>query len=544
MQAVHTRSHMNEAQRQTTTAQPDYFGAWSTQDAGYGNFISEPDCCTFESIFCCNDYCPDVRACFEEMCQEHPCNDTHQQASALACFEEHCQEAPCPDSHGGRLRSAEPCFTAHDQYLPPCTDPTCALDTIDSDTASAATQLTALTRAGRNINPSYSSVNDFDSVLNEFTNHNAPSSKSGHDSTPHDSGISGLSRSNTTCLSESEDDSGDEVSTATGKRSKKQGTNTFRHQPICSWTDPKTNRLCGQCFVNASDLHTHVDKDHIDKLEKDDSGRFRCQWAGCKRLDDQTFTAKPKLKRHVQTHTHYKPYQCQYCNTNMKTKDALEKHTRIHTGEAPYTCAECKKTFKTSTEHKTHMTAVHSNQKPHECPHCGQRFADSSNLSKHKKTHWMGSYKCLHPGCKAHMKRWDQIRRHFQTQSHCPELLLDGSEAQRKYKREMQDNWLAIPEEDRLILDKAPVKKEKMGLPTPAASRDQTMEVEEKRSDSWTDVHEGDGLLLLSAATEQASPLKRKAIEAPLSSNKRVMLDPHLNVASRAPAVYDPIFDL
>jgi len=122
--------------------------------------------------------------------------------------------------------------------------------------------------------------------------------------------------------------------------------------------------------------------------------------------------------------------------------------------------------------------------------------------------------------------------------------LLDGSEAQRKYKREMQDNWLAIPEEDRLILDKAPVKKEKMGLPTPAASRDQTMEVEEKRSDSWTDVHEGDGLLLLSAATEQASPLKRKAIEAPLSSNKRVMLDPHLNVASRAPAVYDPIFDL
>ena len=122
------------------------------------------------------------------------------------------------------------------------------------------------------------------------------------------------------------------------------------------------------------------------------------------------------------------------------------------------------------------MTAVHSNQKPHECPHCGQRFADSSNLSKHKKTHWMGSYKCLHPGCKAHMKRWDQIRRHFQTQSHCPELLLDGSEAQRKYKREMQDNWLAIPEEDRLILDKAPVKKEKVGLPTPAASRDQTME--------------------------------------------------------------------
>ena len=141
------------------------------------------------------------------------------------------------------------------------------------------------------------------------------------------------------------------------------------------------------------------------------------------------------------------------------------------------------------------------------------------------------------------MKRWDQIRRHFQTQSHCPELLLDGSEAQRKYKREMQDNWLAIPEEDRLILDKAPVKKEKVGLPTPAASRDQTMEVEERRPDPWTNVHEGDGLLLLSAATEQASPLKRKAVEVPSASNKRLILDPQLEVVSRAPAVYDPIFD-
>jgi len=107
----------------------------------------------------------------------------------------------------------------------------------------------------------------------------------------------------------------------------------------------------------------------------------------------------------------------------------------------------------------------------------------------------------------------------------------------------MQDNWLAIPEEDRLILDKAPVKKEKVGLPTPAASRDQTMEVEERQPDPWTNAHEGDGLLLLSAATEQASPLKRKAVEVPPASNKRVLLDPQLEVVSRVPAVYDPIFD-
>jgi len=70
------------------------------------------------------------------------------------------------------------------------------------------------------------------------------------------------------------------------------------------------------------------------------------------------------------------------------------------------------------------------------------------------------------------MKRWDQIRRHFQTQGHCPELLQDGSEEQRKYKREMQESWLAIPEQQRLLMSRAgtengnvPVVQEKVDSP-------------------------------------------------------------------------------
>ena len=148
------------------------------------------------------------------------------------------------------------------------------------------------------------------------------------------------------------------------------------------------------------------------------------------------------------------------------------------------------------------------------------------------------------------MKRWDQIRRHFQTQSHCPELLKDGSEAQRKYKREMQESWLAIPEDERLLLDKAIAKKEKLGLPTPAASRDQTVDVEDLRTHprpSIADIshfsHDSEGLLLLSAATAQTSPLKRVAVdELAMPSSKRVLLDPQLEGAMHAPIAFDSSF--
>lgn len=467
--AYGTRHNTHDADVQTTAGYDagigqkslynavDYYSSWDIQEST----IVGPDgyCCGFDNTFCCDEaHSAQLQElCFEADCQLAPCSELHDGCIPATCFDQTCEEIPCQDSHGGRLLSAEPCFDIHHQYLPACTGDGCPIPAVDNfviddQTVSAAAQLAALTRATVTPLPpptqtTQAQIHDYAAILNDFTNHNTPSFQYGNDS-----GISGLSRSNTTSLTDTEDESADEASTVGPSTNRKRAGPT-RH--ICLWTHPVSCEACNLHFPTSAALHSHVDKDHIDRLDKDANNRFRCLWSACKRTHDQTFTAKPKLKRHVQTHTHHKPYQCQHCNTNMKTKDALEKHTRIHTGEAPYKCAECQKTFKTSTEHKTHMTAVHSNLKPHECPHCGQRFADSSNLSKHKKTHWMGSFKCLHQGCKAHMKRWDQIRRHFQTQGHCPELLQDGSEEQRKYKREMQESWLAIPEQQRLLMSRA-----------------------------------------------------------------------------------------
>ena len=221
----------------------------------------------------------------------------------------------------------------------------------------------------------------------------------------------------------------------------------------CHWqrTSDGVERLCGLCFDSTEALHRHLEKAHVDGLQREDKDNngFYCHWEGCDRYLCKSFQARPKLKRHMQTHTLYKPYTCDVCGVQMKTKDAMEKHARTHTGDRPYECKVlgCKKVFATSTELKTHMV-VHSGEKPHQCPICKECFADSSNLSKHKKTHFVGMYKC--PVCDARMKRWDQMRRHIVTQNHASHLLVDRN-AQQEYKTRMEKEFNELSHEERGI---------------------------------------------------------------------------------------------
>ena len=239
---------------------------------------------------------------------------------------------------------------------------------------------------------------------------------------------------------------------------------TPRLQPresVCLWTEGKgpDARRCGIMFETAAELHAHVESAHIEGLPRDysvaPSEGFYCRWLGCSRNASSNapaaFAARPKLKRHLQTHTLHKPFICRICGISMKTKDAMDKHERTHSGERPYACSVpgCNKIFATSTELKTHMV-VHSGRKPHECPICGEGFADSSNLSKHKKTHFVGMYRCPNDSCGARMKRWDQMRRHIISQGH-GQWLLHDADAQKEYKMRMEREWKKLPDDEKLI---------------------------------------------------------------------------------------------
>lgn len=161
----------------------------------------------------------------------------------------------------------------------------------------------------------------------------------------------------------------------------------------CSWL--VHGQPCFLCFESAEALDNHIKNDHAGK-----DGTYRCLWQDCSKHDNSTNTSesinfgnKPKLMRHVHSHTGYKPFPCPYpgCDKGFVTKEQLKNHETTHTKSRKYKCDQCGKSFAVKSALTTHITAVHDEKKIHRCDLCGKSFADSSNLSKHKQTHYRSS---------------------------------------------------------------------------------------------------------------------------------------------------------
>ena len=158
----------------------------------------------------------------------------------------------------------------------------------------------------------------------------------------------------------------------------------------CSWL--VHGQPCFLCFESAEALDNHIKTDHAGK-----DGTYRCLWQDCskhngtmKAAGEMNFGNKPKLMRHVHSHTGYKPFPCTHpgCDRGFVTKEQLRNHETTHTKSRQYTCEHCGKAFAVKSALTTHITAVHDEKKIHSCEICGKAFADSSNLSKHKQTHY------------------------------------------------------------------------------------------------------------------------------------------------------------
>lgn len=158
----------------------------------------------------------------------------------------------------------------------------------------------------------------------------------------------------------------------------------------CSWL--VEGQPCFLCFQSAEALDNHIKSDHAGE-----GGTYRCMWQDCSKHDTSSQTAgpmnfgnKPKLMRHVHSHTGYKPFPCTHpgCDKGFVTKEQLKNHETTHTKTRKYQCQQCGKAFAVKSALTTHITAVHDEKKTHCCDICGKAFADSSNLSKHKQTHY------------------------------------------------------------------------------------------------------------------------------------------------------------
>ncbi|KAK5168254.1 zinc-finger protein [Saxophila tyrrhenica] len=159
----------------------------------------------------------------------------------------------------------------------------------------------------------------------------------------------------------------------------------------CSWLVHE-DQPCFLCFESPEALDNHIKNDHAGK-----DGTYRCFWQNCSKHDKAqqintfiNFSNKPKLMRHVHSHTGYKPFPCPFpdCDKGFVTKEQLKNHETTHTKSRKYKCDLCSKSFAVKSALTTHITAVHKEEKTHKCDMCGKSFADSSNLSKHKQIHW------------------------------------------------------------------------------------------------------------------------------------------------------------
>ncbi|KAI8632083.1 hypothetical protein F5Y19DRAFT_423178 [Xylariaceae sp. FL1651] len=186
---------------------------------------------------------------------------------------------------------------------------------------------------------------------------------------------------------------------------------------ICQWIinndESEAEKIvCGMEFTDIGEFQAHLCNFHIGQMSS--KTKYRCLWHGCTRKEDQLFASRNKLRRHISTHTAYKPFICKTCNTGFSAQQALEQHERIHTGHKPFVCnfPGCEKSFKQKSALTMHAR-THTGEKPLKCDICSKCFCESSNLSKHKKIHLAEfKYKCPWPGCEKAFIRVDQLRRH------------------------------------------------------------------------------------------------------------------------------------
>ncbi|KAI0235017.1 hypothetical protein LSAT2_014609 [Lamellibrachia satsuma] len=90
------------------------------------------------------------------------------------------------------------------------------------------------------------------------------------------------------------------------------------------------------------------------------------------------------LRRHLQTHTSYRPYKCHSCEKSFRNYSKLKRHLLTHTGVKPYKCPVCSKAVSRQEHLKRHLL-VHSEQRPYKCSICDYSARRIDSVKTHQR---------------------------------------------------------------------------------------------------------------------------------------------------------------
>lgn len=94
------------------------------------------------------------------------------------------------------------------------------------------------------------------------------------------------------------------------------------------------------------------------------------------------------LKNHTTTIKSEKPYKCDICKKDFKTKQILIRHLKVHAGtNKKILCHLCGKTFNDTSNLNAHTRSVHEKLRPFKCEICKKTFSSQRHLRDHLKLH-------------------------------------------------------------------------------------------------------------------------------------------------------------
>lgn len=141
--------------------------------------------------------------------------------------------------------------------------------------------------------------------------------------------------------------------------------------------------------------------------------QFQCPESGCTRR----FKRKDALTVHYRTHTHCRPFVCEFrvgeheCGQRFASKTAKKRHEASHASEANFPCPKCPKRFKMADALAKH-SKTHDTGPAYECEICHRKFNRKDNLDVHRNVHnEIKRYRC--PLCPRSFKQRSGLSFHL-----------------------------------------------------------------------------------------------------------------------------------